>query len=183
MKNMNYTLIVLLSVVLWGCKASDDTLVKCKSYNEKDLKKQTLYVYEVDKVLFPVLDSVIMKAKERPEYKKSKVKTTFLFSTYAGISATGEIHPNPYVLINILNKPRFYIYGGCLGVFSYKKYNFYIADLTYDVLVYKTRHTKTVSYIDPEKYDSEPLDIIDKDLDWWYEYKDGEMINRSYKKR
>lgn len=183
MKKINYAFIVLLSVVLCGCRTSGDTPVKCKSYSEKDWEKHTLYVYEVDKVLFPLLDSVIMKTKEQAKYNKSRKRATFLFSTYAGISATGEIHPNPYVFINIINKPHYYAYGGCLGVFRYKKHNFYIDELTYEVLVYKTERTKTVTYINPEKYDSEPLDVIDEDLDWWYEYKDGQMINRNYEKR
>lgn len=91
--------------------------------------------------------------------------------------------PIPTFFINIINKPHYYAYGGCLGVFRYKKHNFYIDELTYEVLVYKTERTKTVTYINPEKYNSEPLDVIDEDLDWWYEYKDGQMINRNYKKR
>lgn len=71
MNKLNYIFIISLSLVLWGCN-SYETIVKFKPYKEKDYITKRLDIYEVDTILFPVLDSIILKAESRPEYQELK---------------------------------------------------------------------------------------------------------------
>ena len=179
MNKLNYIFIISLSLVLWGCN-SYETIVKFKPYKEKDYITKRLDIYEVDTILFPVLDSIILKAESRPEYQELKTKIAFSFNTCKDyISGTERFSPNPYILIGVIYSPRFYNYGEWTqGVFSYKEYNIYVDTVEYNILLHKTGRFTTISCIAPQKYQFEFHHRGDKDLYWWYEYRDGQIFNR-----
>jgi len=170
MKKLNRTFIISLSLALWGCN-SYETTVKFKPYKEKDYVTKILNIYEVDKMLFPVLDSIISKAEKYPNYQGLKNKIAFSFSIRADyISGTKELSPNPYILISVIYGSRFYNYGEWTqGVFYYKGYNFYIGIIKYDIVLHKTGRSTTISCIDPRKYQFTFHNRGDEDLYWWYE--------------
>lgn len=179
MKRLNCIFIILLSLALWGCNPYE-TIVKFKPYKKKDYVTKILNVYEVDKMLFPVLDSIISKAEKHPNYQGLKNKIAFTFSIHTDyILGTTELSSNPYILISVIHNPHFYNYGErTQGVFYYKEYNFYINVIEYDILLHKTGRSITISCIDPRKYQFTFHNRGDEDLYWWYEYKNGQIFNR-----
>lgn len=95
------------------------------------------------------------------------------------LTDTEELSPNPYILIGVIYNPRFYNYGKWTqGIFNYKGYNFYVDTIEYGILLHKTGRSTTISCIAPQKYQFEFHHRGNKDLYWWYEYRDGQIFNR-----
>lgn len=179
MNKLNYIFSISLFLALWGCN-SYESIIKFKPYKEKDYITKRLDIYEADKILFPVLDSIILRAERWSEYQELKTKIAFSFNTCKDyISGTEKLSPNPYILIGVIYNPRFYNYGEWTqGIFNYKGYNFYVDTIEYNILLHKTGRSTTISCIAPQKYQFEFHHRGDKDLYWWYEYRDEQIFNR-----
>ena len=54
--------------------------VKVRTYKAKDYITKELEVYEPRELLYPILDSIIIKTRECPEYEKTKDCLAFDFS-------------------------------------------------------------------------------------------------------
>lgn len=121
MNKLYYIIIIILSLALNAC-STYGTHLKFKPYKEKDYITKTLDIYEIDEILYPVLDTLILRAEGWPEYQG--LKTKFAFSFHTGslyIPGTREPSPNPHVLISVI-MPRIYNFARWTqGVFYYKE--------------------------------------------------------------
>ena len=81
-KGMIYTLVLFAISLFIGCRSGDVTVIKFKPYKEKDYITKELNVYEIDKLWYPILDSIITKAEECSEYQELKDEIAFSFGVY-----------------------------------------------------------------------------------------------------
>ena len=137
-KTLYPLLITFVSFLLMGCHSYVE-VVKIKPYKTKDYITKTLNIYEPEELLFPVLDSIIIKAEECPEYQNRKEKVFFFFSIRNGDTyGPEEEWGNPLVGISV----NYYVFRisnfrSVKGVFYYKGYDFYINSISTDILLKK----------------------------------------------
>lgn len=180
-KTLFYLFITSASFLLVGCHSYVE-VVKLKPYKAKDFIIKELDVYEPEEQLFPVLDSIIIKAEECPEYQNRKEKLTFSISFDKGsFLGPEEEQNNPLLGISV----RYYLarlsnYRWTEGVFNYKGYDFYVNGVSVGILLKKTDKTFSIECIDPEKYQFDILYRGDRDMYWWYRYKHGKLVNIQY---
>lgn len=184
-KGVIYTLVLFVIFLFIGCRSRDVTIIKFKPYKEKDYITKELNVYEVDKLWYPILDSIITKAEECSEYQELKDKIAFSFGVYGEMMSYSEELEgyaklaSPEVYISVLY-PKFYNLDRSVGVFYYQGYNYYITNLYDDTYFKKTSEVVIVRYIDPEKWQSAIHDRGDRDMYWWYGYKNESLVNIQY---
>lgn len=180
-KTLYLLLITFVSFLFMGCHSYVE-VVKIKPYKAKDYITKTLNIYEPKESLFPILDSIIIKAEECPEYQNRKEKISFFFSVSNGnTSGLEEEWNNPIVDISI----NYYVsrltnYRWTEGLFYYKGYNFYVNEMSVDILIKKTNKTISISCIAPEKYQFDAFYRGDRDMYWVYRYKQGTLVNEQY---
>lgn len=84
-----------------GCHSYVE-VVKYKSYKAKDYITKKLKVYEPKELLYPIMDSIIVKATECPEYQNRNEKLTFFVSVNKGnCFGPEEEQDNPLLCITV----------------------------------------------------------------------------------
>lgn len=107
-------------------------------------------------------------------------KIAFGFSICKGyIDDTDEISPYLRILIGVVYPPIFN-YEWAETVFYYRGYDFYFDGIFLDSLLTKTNEFIVIPCIDPKKYQHHFHNRGDKDMFWWYEYRDDQIINLSW---
>lgn len=72
--------VAFLSFLFWGCHSYVKVVnISPYNYKPKDYITKELNVYEPRESLYPILDSIIIKTEECPEYQNRKEKVFFLF--------------------------------------------------------------------------------------------------------
>lgn len=178
-RRLIYLLGFLLITSLCGCHSYVE-VVKFRSYKAKDYINIDVAVYELDEQLYPILDSIIVKAEECPQYQGLKTKIAFSFSFY---EKTREDSLTSELCVSAVYSPRFFNYAQWTkGVFYYKNYDFYINNdvLFLDTLMRKTNRIVSIKCIDPEKYELGMHYRGDKDMYWWYKYENDQFTNLQY---
>lgn len=164
-----------------GCHSHTEIL-KFKYPKAKDYISRILSVYEPEKSLYAILDSIIIKTEECPEYQNRKEKVSFSFGVTKGsFLGPEEEWGNPLVGISVnYYTSRLTDYRWTIGVFYYNGYAFYIDDLLTTPLLKKTKKEVLLECIAPEKYQYDILFRGDRDMYWWYRYKQGNLVNIGY---
>ena len=177
----NYLSIIFMSILFAGCYSHAE-IVKFKPHKDTDYINKELEVYEPKEILYAILDSIITKAEECPEYQGRKQKITFSFSIERkSILESKEEYTYPHLCISV----RYYISSLCdyrwtEGMFDYKGYEFYVNSHFDNAFLKKTGQTTSVACIDPEKYQSDALYRGDRDMYWWYQYKHETLLNTQH---
>lgn len=181
-KILGFLSIVFVSFLLMGCCSYRVEVLKTKPYKAKDYITKVLCVYEPEESLYPIMDSIIIKSEECPEYQNRREKVSFFFSIEKGDTFGPEQEwSNPLIGISV----NYYVFRisnfrSTEGVFVYKGYNFYVNTISDNVLLKKTDKTISITCIAPEKYQFEAFYRGDRDMFWWYRYKRGALVNIQY---
>lgn len=70
--------VVFLPFLFWGCHSYVEVVnIKPYIYKADDYITKELNVYEPEESLYPILDSIIIKTEECPEYQNRKEKVFF----------------------------------------------------------------------------------------------------------
>lgn len=181
-----FLMILVVSFLFVGCRSYTEEIVPIRRCppKPKDYITKVLEVYEPEKLLFPVLDSIIIKTEECPEYQNRKEKMFFFFCINPGtFSGNGYDYNDPKIGIFA----NYYIlslsdFRDVEGLFHYNGYDFYIRDRAVDILLKKTEQTVSIRCIAPEKYQFEMFNRGGMDMYWWYRYryKHNTLINTYY---
>ena len=156
--------------------------VKVRTYKAKDYITKELEVYEPRELLYPILDSIIIKTRECPEYEKTKDCLAFDFSIREEAPYDLENRKGyHYLSISVIYYvPRLTCHHWTKAVFYYKGCSFYVIDTLADLFLQKTDRKVSISYIDPNKYQFEVFQRGDQDMFWSYLYKDEALQNICY---
>lgn len=125
------------------------------------------------KWLYPILDSIIVKTGECPMYQDLKVKMAFSCSiwndsvTHFGIVAD--------YLPKYINHAEW-----TDAIFYYRGYDFYYGGDFQETFFIKTDKTISIICIAPKKYQYEMHNRGDSDMEWQYDYINGQIINTAY---
>lgn len=184
-KRSCFLLVILVSSLFMGCRSyytEEYVPIQIYRYKTKDYITKVLEVYEPEKLLFPVLDSIIIKTEECPEYQNRKEKIFFYFCIKNGNFAGNGYDCNDPKIGIFANYYYFYLsdFTSVEGLFHYNGYDFYIEEKEVDILLKKTEQTISIRCVAPEKYHFDPLYRGDADMYWWYRYKHGTLINTQY---
>ena len=135
--------------------------VKVRTYKAKDYITKELEVYEPRELLYPILDSIIIKTRECPEYEKTKDCLAFDFSIREEAPYDLENRKGyPYLSISVIYYvPHLTCHHWTKAVFYYKGCSFYVIDTLADLFLQKTDRKVSISYIDPNKYQFEVFKI------------------------
>ena len=179
---LRFLLIAFASFLFVGCRSYRMEVVKVKPYKKKDYITKILSVYEPKEALYPILDSIIIKTEECPEYQNRKEKVFFFFSIEKGtLFGVEEEWNNPLIGISanyyVFRISNFY---STKGVFAYKGYDFYINEISEYILLKETDKTTSITCIAPESYQFSAFYRGDRDMFWWYRYKHGTLVNEQY---
>jgi len=182
MRRIFSCLLIISGVSLFVACHSYVEYVKVKTYKLKDYINKELEVYEPKELLYPILDSIITKTRECPEYERTKDSLSFDFSIRKEISYGLESRRGfPHLSISaIYYVPRLTYHRWTEGVFYFKGCSFYVDGSFTDLFLQKTDKTVSISCIDPDKYQFELLQRGDQDMFWIYFYKDGTLQNICY---
>lgn len=196
MKALVYWLFAILSTVIFtGCMSSEELAMKkslrCKSvkeikkdghtevvikfrrYKHKDYISKKIEVYEIKEWLYPILDSIIIKTEECPIYQDLSLKIAFHCAIWSD--------PVTHLGITVDYIPKYTNHAEMTnGIFYYKGYDFYYGGDFQDAFLKKTNKTISITCIDPKKYQYELHDRGDANMEWYYDYINEQMINRSY---
>ncbi|RGN34336.1 hypothetical protein [Bacteroides oleiciplenus] len=180
-KISTYLLTTLGTLLFVSCHSYVES-VKIKTYKAKDYITKELKVYEPKELLYPILDSIITKTRECPEYEGTKDCQSFYFSLRKepiyGLENKKEY---PYLSISaIYYVPRLTYHRRTKAVFYYKGCNFYISGSFMTPFLLQTDRTTSIKCIDPDKYQFEVLQRGDKDMFWGYLYKNNVLHNICY---
>lgn len=109
--------------------------VKVRTYKAKDYITKELEVYEPRELLYPILDSIIIKTRECPEYEKTKDCLAFDFSIREEAPYDLENRKGyPYLSISVIYYvPRLTCHHWTKAVFYYKGCSFYVIDTLADL--------------------------------------------------
>ncbi len=113
--------------------------VKVRTYKAKDYITKELEVYEPRELLYPILDSIIIKTRECPEYEKTKDCLAFDFSIREEAPYDLENRKGyPYLSISVIYYvPRLTCHHWTKAVFYYKGCSFYVIDTLADLFCKK----------------------------------------------
>lgn len=180
---LHFLLMVFVLSLFMGCHSYVEVMtIKPYNYKPKDYITKVLSVYEPKESLFPVLDSIIMKTEECPEYQNRKEKVFFYFSINDGNTSGAEQEwNNPLVRISV----NYYVFRlsdfrWVEGLFHYRGYDFYVNERFVDILLKKTDQMFPIRCVSPEKFRFDPLYRGDGDMYWCYRYKHGMLKNTQY---
>lgn len=177
-------LVIFVSSLFVGCRSYTEKIVPIKlpNYKPKDYVTKSLSVYEPEESLFPILDSIIIKTEECPDYQNRKEKVFFYFTIENGDPFGDEPERNdPRVGIFVNYYPfRFSNFCFTEGVFPYKGYDFYVEKKSVDILLKESDKKVSIRCVSPEKFHFDPLYRGDRDMYWWYRYENGLLINIQY---
>ena len=164
-----------------GCHSYVE-VVKYKSYKAKDYITKKLKVYEPKELLYPIMDSIIVKATECPEYQNRNEKLTFFVSVNKGnCFGPEEEQDNPLLCLTVnYYSSRFSNHRWTEGIVYYKEYIFYIDEQSVNIFFKETGQTVSILCISPEKYQYDVFNRGDRDMFWWYRYKHGQFVNLQY---
>ena len=163
------SLVVLVIINFAGCKSGEE-IIRFKPYKPKDYITKEIKVCEVKERLYPILDSIIIKAEECPMYQNLKMKTAFSF----------WISPGDTLTISVVYSPKFENHAEWTdAIFYYGGYDFY-CDGFADSFLKDTGRTTTISCIDPKKYQFEMHFRGDMDMYWTYSYENDQIVNIGY---
>lgn len=180
-KISTFLLIAFVALLLVACHPYVK-YVKIRTYKAKDYITKELEVYEPKELLYPILDSIITKTRECPEYEETKDCLAFHFSIKKEpFDGSENKKEHPYLSISaIYYVPRLTYHRWTKAVFYYKGCNFYISGPFMNLFLLKTDQTTSIICIDPDKYQLEVLQRGDKDMFWGYLYKDKLLQNICY---
>lgn len=174
-------LIILDFIFLFGCKSDQIEYVKFRPYKARDYITKDLEIYKVNKRLYPILDSIIVKAEMCPMYEKLKDKIAFSIDLFARSPMIANTSPHPNFMISVVYAPKFANHGLWTEAVSYYKgYDFYLKGKFIDSLMVRTGRVVSMRCIDPQKYQFDWHFRGDKDMYWWYEYRNDSILNTSY---
>lgn len=176
MKKLMCLSIILILAVLTGCKSNEE-VIKFKPYKPKDYITKKAEVYEVKELLYPVLDSLILKAEACPMYQGLENNFGFVMNICVDC---GSI-PSVELAIEVIF-PKFRNHSErTQAVFYYKDYDFYLNRSFSDDFLIKTGRFISIPCINPKKYQDWAHDRGDMDMIWAYKYIDGQLVNTFYK--
>lgn len=167
MRLLSYVLI--LSLFLFSCYSkkeekkllNNDVLVS----NSKDSLKKSLPIYNIDKVLFEALDSIIKEENSCPFYDSAKSGFAFTI-TCDSVKYSFQVSS-----VNIYS----YDYAKSSGVFIYRKHRFIIESYCKIDLMYRSDKNLLVRYLDLD-YENRPLNNDDRYSSWYFNYIDNKVM-------
>lgn len=176
MKKLICLFVFISLAVLTGCKSQSE-YVYFKPYKPKDYITKTVEIYEVKELLYPILDSLILKAEACPMYQGLKNKIAFGMGIYVDCDSI----PSTKLAIDVVWAPKYRNHSEWTqAIFYYKDYDFYLSRYFSDEFLIKTGRFISIPCIDPKKYQHWFHSRGDKDMYWWYEYENGQLVNLCY---
>ena len=139
-------------------------------------------VYEPRELLYPILDSIIIKTRECPDYEKTKDCLAFDFSIREEAPYDLENRKGyPYLSISVIYYvPRLTCHHWTKAVFYYKGCSFYVFVSLADFFLLKRDCYVSFCYFVAINFHFEVFQRGDQDMFWSYLYKDEALQNICY---